>query len=73
MHIHQELHQFLARDFLRAFRHLVELRDQFAELPNLILKYAAGLPRASFGMRIGCEPGFPALIRVHGRSGSHVP
>ena len=27
--------------FLRAFGHLVELRDQLAELPNLLLKFAA--------------------------------
>jgi hypothetical protein len=48
MYIHQEVHEFLARSLLRAFRHLIELRDEFAELSNLLLKFAAGCQHASF-------------------------
>src|SRR3984885_9204793 len=42
MHIHQKLHDFPARGFLRALRHLVKLRDKFSEISNLFLEFAAG-------------------------------
>ena len=41
MHIHQKLHEFLARGFLRTVRHLIELRNQSSELSDLFLEFAA--------------------------------
>ena len=45
VHIHQKLQQLLARGFLRALRHLIELHDQLSELLNLFLKFAVGRHR----------------------------
>jgi hypothetical protein len=38
VHVQKKLDKHLARNFLRAIGELVKLRDQFAELSNLILK-----------------------------------
>ena len=57
MHIHQELHQLLARGLLRPLGHLVKLRDQLSEFSNLFLKFAAVRHTPPCECESECEPG----------------
>ena len=54
--VKQELDQFLGCIFLRSIRELIELRDQFAQLSNLVLKCAAVRHKSSPAYAIKCEP-----------------
>ncbi len=65
MHVHQELHQLLARNLLRAIRQIVKLRNQLAELIYLFAKLAAVSHTPPFELKLAVSPKFKRDVRLH--------